>query len=95
LPGASTFSASTSDPGQLDFVLKLVTSVLVWGIKMAKIFVSDAGDDKNDGQSDATPIRSWARVLELKTGNDKLHIIGASSNRSIIGSDETPAHCRG
>ena len=45
---------------------------------MPKIFVSDAGDDKNDGRSDATPIRSWARVLELKTGNDEIHIIGAS-----------------
>jgi hypothetical protein len=46
--------------------------------------VSDTGDDKNDGRSDATPIRSWARVLELKTGNDKIHIIGASSEATKL-----------
>ena len=43
---------------------------------MPKIYVAD-GDDTNDGRSDRTPVRSWKRVLELKTGNDKIWIMGA------------------
>ena len=45
---------------------------------MPKIFVSDNGDDKNDGRNDLTPIRSWRRVLQLKTGNDEIVILSAA-----------------
>jgi hypothetical protein len=44
---------------------------------MPKIFVSDNGDDKNDGRNDLSPIRSWRRVLQLKT-NDEIVILSAA-----------------
>jgi hypothetical protein len=37
--------------------------------------MSDLGDDKNDGASEDTPIKSWSRYLELKTGNDQIRIV--------------------
>jgi hypothetical protein len=38
------------------------------------IYVSDFGDDANDGLTADTPIRSWARYLQLKSGNDRINI---------------------
>jgi hypothetical protein len=43
---------------------------------MPRIFVSDNGDDKNDGATEYTPIRSWGRCLQLKSGNDQIFILG-------------------
>ena len=42
---------------------------------MPEIFISDSGDDKNDGLRENTPIRSWKRYLKLKTGNDRIIIL--------------------
>ena len=43
---------------------------------MPEIFVSESGDDKNDGLRENTPIHSWERYLKLKTGNDRIIILG-------------------
>ena len=42
---------------------------------MPEIFISESGDDKNDGREN-TPIHSWERYLKLKTGNDRIIILG-------------------
>jgi hypothetical protein len=42
---------------------------------MTTIYISDDGDDNNDGLTDQRPIRSWARYLKLKTGNDRITIL--------------------
>ena len=44
---------------------------------MPKIYVSDSGNDENDG-SEGKPIRTWNRYLKLKTGNDEIVILGDS-----------------
>ena len=44
---------------------------------MPKIYVSDSGNDENDG-SEGKPIRTWKRYLKLKTGNDEIVILGDS-----------------
>jgi metallophosphoesterase superfamily enzyme len=43
---------------------------------MRKIYVSDSGNDKDDGLSEKTPIRSWQRFIQLCEGNDEIIIMG-------------------
>ena len=43
---------------------------------MRKIYVSDSGNDKGDGLTDKTPIRSWQRFIQLCEGNDEIIIMG-------------------
>jgi len=43
---------------------------------MRKIYVSDSGNDKHDGLTDKTAIRSWQRFIELCDGNDEIIIMG-------------------
>ena len=43
---------------------------------MRKIYVSDSGNDINDGLTHKTPIRSWKRFIELCEGNDEIIIMG-------------------
>jgi hypothetical protein len=45
-------------------------------ILMRKIYVSDAGNDKDDGLTEKTPIRSWQRFIQLCEGNDEIIIMG-------------------
>ena len=42
---------------------------------MRKIYVSDSGNDKDDGLSEKTPIRSWQRFIQLCEGNDQIIIM--------------------
>ena len=42
---------------------------------MPEIFISDHGDDKNDGLTKQSPIRSWERYLKLETANDQITIL--------------------
>jgi hypothetical protein len=46
---------------------------------MRKIYVSDSADDKNDGLTSKTPVRSWQRFIELCAGNDEIIIMGADT----------------
>ena len=48
---------------------------------MRKIYVSDRGNDKNDGLTSTTPIRSWQRFIELCVGNDEIIIMGTDTVR--------------
>jgi hypothetical protein len=43
---------------------------------MRKIYVSDSGNDKDDGLTENTAIRSWQRFIELCEGNDEIIIMG-------------------
>jgi metallophosphoesterase superfamily enzyme len=43
---------------------------------MRKIYVSDSGNDKDDGLSAKTPIRSWQRFIQLCEGHDEIIIMG-------------------
>jgi hypothetical protein len=43
---------------------------------MRKIYVSDNGNDSNDGLTEKTPIRSWQRFIQLCEGNDEIIIMG-------------------
>ena len=47
---------------------------------MPEIFFSESGVDKNDGLRENTPIHSWERYLKLKTGNDRIIILGDAEN---------------
>jgi hypothetical protein len=44
---------------------------------MRKIYVSDSGNDQDDGLSEKTPIRSWQRFIQLCEGNDEIIIMGS------------------
>ena len=44
---------------------------------MRNIYISDAGKDENDGLTSKAPIRSWARYLKIKTGNDNVVLMGS------------------
>ena len=39
---------------------------------MQTIYVSNKGDDKNDGLTTATPVHSWKRYMTLSRGNQEL-----------------------
>ena len=39
---------------------------------MRNIYVSDSGNDKSDGLSKKTPIRSFQRFIQLCDGNDEI-----------------------
>ena len=43
---------------------------------MRNIYISDTGKDEQDGLTSKTPIRSWARYLKIKSGNDNLVLMG-------------------
>ena len=65
---------------------------------MRKIYVSDNGNDKNDGLSDKTPIRSWQRFMDLCEGNDEIIIMGNADTgkmRLIVEIDKKGRIARG
>jgi hypothetical protein len=43
---------------------------------MPVIFISDSGDDKNDGLTESMPIYSWHQYLRLKSADDQIVIMG-------------------
>jgi hypothetical protein len=45
-------------------------------MQMRKIYVSDSGNDKDDGLTEKTPICSWQRFIQLCEGNDEIIIMG-------------------
>jgi len=44
--------------------------------ELRNIYISDTGKDEQDGLTSKTPIRSWARYLKIKSGNDNLVLMG-------------------
>ena len=42
---------------------------------MNRIYISDHGDDKNDGRTRATAIYSWKRAIKLCDGNAEAHLM--------------------
>jgi hypothetical protein len=58
---------------------------------MQRVFISDNGDDNNDGLIAHMPIRSWRRYLQLKTGHDEIVILGDSEKTILRLSEEIAA----
>jgi len=52
---------------------------------MTRIYISDFGDDANDGQTRETAVNSWQRALKLCDGNGEAHLMQdeATLNRLI------------
>jgi hypothetical protein len=42
---------------------------------MNRIYISDGGDDKNDGRTRETAIYSWTRAIKLCDGNAETHLM--------------------
>jgi hypothetical protein len=42
---------------------------------MQTIYVSNHGDDKNDGLTPETPVHSWRRLMTLCKGNQAMHLM--------------------
>ena len=42
---------------------------------MNRIYISDNGDDKNDGRTRATAVYSWQRAVTLCDGNAETHLM--------------------
>ena len=52
---------------------------------MMRIYISDSGDDANDGQTRETAVYSWQRAVKLCDGNGEAHLMQdeATLNRLI------------
>jgi hypothetical protein len=46
---------------------------------MQQIFVSNSGNDENDGLTRQTPVRSWKRVKGLRKGNNEMFLMEGDS----------------
>ena len=42
---------------------------------MNRIYISDHGDDANDGRTGETAIYSWTRAIKLCDGNGESHLM--------------------
>jgi hypothetical protein len=42
---------------------------------METIYISDIGDDNNDGLSREKPVRSWRRAVLLRAGHNEMVLI--------------------
>jgi hypothetical protein len=42
---------------------------------MNRVYISDYGDDKNDGLTRETAIYSWKRAVKLCDGNSETHLM--------------------
>jgi hypothetical protein len=50
---------------------------------MKTIYISNSGDDKNDGFSPNKPVHSWKRALKLQGDDDTIdiHVTGEAAKR--------------
>jgi hypothetical protein len=48
---------------------------------MKTIYISDKGDDKNDGLTSGTAVRSWKRATKLAGGDAEIDMREASRER--------------
>ena len=51
---------------------------------MTRIYVSERGNDKNDGLSRETPIYSWKRARKLFTGHMEINPDSAATRRRLM-----------
>jgi hypothetical protein len=42
---------------------------------MGEIYISNDGDDKNNGLKSETPVQSWKRAVKLAGGDGEMHLI--------------------
>ena len=56
---------------------------------MNRIYISDHGDDQNDGRTRDTAIYSWTRAIKLCDGNAEAHLMqGDATLQRLIGNRE-------
>ena len=50
---------------------------------MKTVYISNSGNDKNDGFSPAKPVHSWKRALKLQGGDNMIdiHVTGEAAKR--------------
>ena len=46
---------------------------------MNRIYISERGDDKNDGRSREAPVYSWKRAVNLCDGNSDMRVMEGST----------------
>jgi hypothetical protein len=51
---------------------------------MTRIYISDSGNDKNDGLTKQTPIYSWKRARKLFTGQIEISADNASTRKRLM-----------
>jgi hypothetical protein len=52
---------------------------------MQTIFVSNNGDDQNDGLSRQTPVFSWERLCSLCTGDHEMFLLEGADTLTRLG----------
>ena len=59
---------------------------------MTRIYISEAGDDRNDGLTRETAIHSWQRAVKLCDGNAETNL--TSLRLPVSRSNFVPTSCR-
>ena len=55
---------------------------------MNRIYISERGDDKNDGRSRETPVYSWKRAVNLCDGNSEMRVMEGPTLQWLTGEIE-------
>ena len=51
---------------------------------MNRVYISERGNDKNDGRTPETPVYSWERALKLCDGNTEAHLMDGPTLEQLI-----------
>ena len=58
---------------------------------METIYISDIGDDNNDGLSREKPVRSWRRAMLLRAGHNEMVLIEGNATLRRLTSENHQA----
>jgi hypothetical protein len=58
---------------------------------METIYISDIGDDNNDGLSREKPVRSWRRAVLLRAGHNEMVLIEGNATLRRLTSENHQA----
>ena len=59
---------------------------------MNRVYISERGNDKNDGRTPETPVYSWERALKLCDGNTEAHLMDGPTLQRLNLEIERRAH---
>lgn len=54
---------------------------------METIYISDVGDDHNDGLSREKPVRSWRRAVLLRAGHNQMVLVEGNATLKRLSSE--------
>ena len=57
---------------------------------MNRVYISERGNDKNDGRTPETPVYSWERALKLCDGNTEAHLMDGPTLQRLWKSRDAP-----